>query len=496
MSGELLLTVEQMAAADRQAIAAGTPGIQLMDAAGRGVAGAVMAARPTPGRCLVLAGPGNNGGDGFVAARYLQNEGWDVTVALLGSREALKGDAAWASSGWTGPMAAFRPEVISDQDVIIDAVFGIGLARPVDGLAADVLVRASAAPAYKVAVDIPSGVDGNTGAVWGTAFQADLTVTFAAQKIGHALYPGRGYCGEVSVVDIGIPDDVISGLGVKTYLNTPALWRAAWPRPAATGHKYGRGHGVVVSGPLASTGAAALGGRAALRAGAGLVTVACPTAALPALAAKLNAVMTAPFADTGEFVAFIRDPHRNAVLVGPGNGVTPETRERVLATLALNKRVVLDADALTVFAGQADALAQAIRGEVVITPHEGEFARLFPDLAQGKVAATKLERARRAAERLGAVVVLKGADTVIAAPDGRAAINVNAPPWLATAGAGDVLGGFILGHLAQGMPVFEAAAAAVWLHGEAASRFGLGLIAEDLAETLPEVLKALFLPAT
>lgn len=487
----LLLTVQQMAAADRQAIASGIPGTQLMETAGRGVADAVMAARPNPGRCLVLAGPGNNGGDGFVAARHLADAGWDVTVALMGSRDALKGDAAWAASGWAGGMADFRPETVSDQDVIIDAVFGAGLARPVDGIVAEVLARALAAPAFKVAVDIPSGIDGNTGALRGTAFQADITVTFAARKIGHVLYPGRGHCGPVTVVDIGISDDVIAGLGVKAFVNTPGLWRAAWPRLAATGHKYSRGHGVVVSGPLASTGAAALAGRAALRAGAGLVTVACPLDALPALAAKLDAVMTAPFADNQAFTDFISDRRRNAVLVGPGNGVTPDTRGRVLAALALDKRVVLDADALTVFGGNVDELAQAIRADTVITPHEGEFSRLFPELAQDKGRSSKLERARRAAEILGAVVVLKGADTVIAAPDGRAAINTNAPPWLATAGAGDVLAGFILGLLAQGMPGFEAAAAAVWLHGQAAVAFGPGLIAGDLAGRLPGVLRGL-----
>lgn len=484
-----LLTVAEMTAADRAAMASGIPGTELMAAAGRGVAQAVMAARPKPGRCLVLAGPGNNGGDGFVAARHLAAAGWDVAVALMGSRDALTGDAAWASSGWTGQMTDFRPEAVRDQDVIIDALFGAGLARPVDGPAAEVLARASAAQALRVAVDIPSGIDGNTGQAKGTAFQADLTVTFAARKIGHALYPGRGHCGRVMVVDIGIPGAVIAALGVAVDVNEPALWRAAWPMLTATGHKYGRGHAVVVSGPLASTGAASLAARAALRAGAGLVTVACPPDALAALAAKLDAVMTAPFADDREFSEFVADRRRNAVLVGPGNGVTEATKARVLTALRLDKRVVLDADALTVFGGNVDELARAIRSETVITPHEGEFARLFPDLAQGGACTSKLERARRAAAALGAVVVLKGADTVIAAPDGRAAINVNAPAYLATAGAGDVLGGFILGLLARGMPPFEAAAAAVWLHGAAASAFGPGLIAEDLAQALPGVLR-------
>lgn len=479
-----LLTTAEMYEADRLAVEAGVAGIDLMETAGRGVAAAVTSRRE-PGRALVLCGPGNNGGDGFVAARVLAEAGWSVDLALLGARDALKGDAAHMADLWTGPIHKIEDVEAGGHDAIIDAIFGAGLTRPVEGAVAAVIEAANAAPALRIAVDVPSGVDGDSGQVLGTGFTADVTVTFFRRKPGHLLLPARLHCGEVELVDIGTPEQVLDEIRPQTWGNGPELWLPAWPWPSLAGHKYDRGHSVVVSGPLHSTGAAVLAAYGALRIGSGLVTVACPEDALPALAVKLTAVMTRPFGDIGGFEEILEDERKNAVLIGPGNGVTPETRERVTFLLKTGKRAVLDADALAVFADESTRLLKLLHEKCVITPHEGEFFRIFPDLRSEP---DKLGRARLAAKRAGCVVLLKGADTVIAAPDGRAAINENAPADLATAGAGDVLSGMVTGLLAQGMPPFEAACAAAWVHGAAASAVGPGLIAEDLWDAVPGVL--------
>jgi NAD(P)H-hydrate epimerase len=480
-----LLTVAEMAEADRRAIAGGVPGEVLMENAGAGVADEIerhYGPRPT----LVLCGPGNNGGDGFVVARLLARARWPVRVALLGERAALRGDAAAMARRWTEEVEPLAPAAIGDAELIVDGIFGAGLQRPVEGIAAATVAAANEAKVPIVAIDVPTGVHGDSGATWGAAIRAERTVTFFRKKPGHLLLPGRRHCGAVKVVDIGIPESVLDDIASAQWENGPDLWRAAYPWPALEGHKYSRGHAVVLSGGLSSTGAARLAARAALRAGAGLVTVASPPDALAVNAAQLTAVMVAAVEGAEGWQRLLADDRKNAVLLGPGNGVTPATRAAVLAALAADKRVVLDADALTVFAGEPEALIAPLRGRTaVLTPHEGEFSRLFD------MAGDRLSRARAAAALTGAVVLLKGADTVIAAPDGRAAINANAPPDLATAGAGDVLGGMILALLAQGMPPFEAAAAATWLHGEAAAAKGPGLIAEDLAEILPAVIKQL-----
>jgi NAD(P)H-hydrate epimerase len=365
--------------------------------------------------------------------------------------------------------------------VVVDALFGAGLSQPFEGPAAGLLEAARQAGLPIVAVDVPSGVHGDTGAVWGAAVPADVTVTFFRRKPGHLLLPGRSLCGTTLLADIGIPDGVLDGIAPAQWLNGPDLWRAAMPSLAPEAHKYDRGHALVVAGAR-MTGAARLAAQAARRVGVGLLTIVAPPEALAVFRASEPGLIVVGAQD---WPALLADPRRNAVLIGPGAGASPATRRRVLEAAAAGKRLVLDADALTAFARDRDRLLAAIGAETVLTPHEGEFARLFD------AAGSKLERARAAARESGAVVVLKGADTVIAAPDGRAAINANAPPTLATAGTGDVLAGIILGLLAQGMPIFEAAAAAVWLHGEAAARFGPGLIAEDLAGRLPEVLAAL-----
>jgi hydroxyethylthiazole kinase-like uncharacterized protein yjeF len=490
-----VLSTSEMAEADRLTIASGIAGIALMENAGRAVADG--AARCPPGsRIVVVAGPGNNGGDGFVAARILAERGYAVRVLLVGAREKLRGDAATAARLWAGSTEAANPAALAGADLVIDALFGAGLDRPVEGLPAAMIAAINAARVPVIAVDLPSGINGSTGAVMGVAVNASESVTFFRRKPGHLLLPGRRYCGKVRVADIGIPRSVVDRIRPQTFLNAPPLWRSHFPLPRIDGHKYSRGHAVVVSGGLSTTGAARLAARAALRVGAGLVTIASPRDALAVNAAANLAVMVRPVDGADELGKFLADYRRNAVVLGPGGGVGPDMRDRVVAALAGERGVVLDADALTSYAGDVGALCAAIQARpkwvTVLTPHEGEFDRLFGGIDDISHAPSKLAKARVAAARTGAIVLLKGPDTVIAAPDGRAVIADNGPPWLATAGSGDVLAGLVAGLLAQGMPGFEGAAAAVWLHGEAANEFGPGLIAEDLPEALPPVFRRLF----
>lgn len=490
-SAAALLSPDEMARADRLAVAAGVASLTLMENAGRGVANEVMK-RWTARPAVVLCGPGNNGGDGFVTARHLRDAGWPVTLGLAGRREGLKGDAAVMAGRWSGEVKEAAPRLLDGSGLVIDALFGAGLSRPIEGTLAEIIEAVNRAGVPAVAVDIPSGIDGHSGAVRGQAVRAVLTVTFFRKKPGHLLMPGREHCGETVVVDIGIPDSVLADIAPLTYENAPALWRRSLPVRTASSHKYRHGHAVVVSGGPWNTGAARLAATAALRAGAGLVTVASPRRALPVNAAHLTAVMLAEADDAQALGRLLDDRRKTAVLIGPAAGVTGETRAKVRACLASGAAVVLDADALTVFAEAPEDLFEAIAERpdrpVVLTPHEGEFARLFDRL---DIAGAKHERAVKSAAAASAIVLLKGADTVVAAADGRAAINANAPPWLATAGSGDVLSGLVLGLLAQGMEAFAAAAAAVWMHGEAARAFGPGLIAEDLARLLPPVLARL-----
>ena len=483
-SPNALLTVAHMYAADRATMAGGVPGERLMANAGAAIAEAIFA-RWTPRPTCVLCGPGNNGGDGFVVARLLAGRGWQVTLALLGRLESLKGDAATMAERWQGAVLPLGVEALEGCELAVDALFGAGLARPLEGVAREVVETLAARRLPLVAVDIPSGVDGDTGSVLGTAAPARVTVTFCRPKPAHVLFPGRDLTGELVVADIGIPDSVLDEIPIRTFLNGPSLWGRRLPWPRQSGHKYDRGHALVVGGPASATGAARLAARAALRVGAGLVTMASPTGAVPVYAAQLTSVMVTEVGNDGDFDRLLADKRKNAVLLGPGAGVDDTTRRRVLGSLAHGKACVLDADAISVFKEQKKELIKVIRSECLLTPHEGEFARLFT--AEGD----KLSRARSAAEELGAAVLLKGADTVIASPAGDAVINDNAPPELATAGAGDVLAGLAVGLLAQGMPAFETACAAAWLHGAAATRVGPGLIAEDLSEALPMVLSAL-----
>ena len=477
-----ILTVEEMYAADRAAIARGVSGLTLMENAGRGAAEEILE-RFGPRRAAVLCGPGNNGGDGFVIARHLAAAGAPVRLALLGPRGALRGDAAAMARLWSGPVEALTPRALDGASLVVDALFGAGLARDLSGPARAVLEAAR--DLASVAVDVPSGLDGDSGEVRGFALPAAMTVTFFRPKPGHLLLPGRALCGELRVIDIGIPAEALDEIAPRTRVNAPALWRDAFPWPGLEGHKYARGHAVVASGPRARTGAARLAARGALRAGAGLVTIASPPDAVAENAGQLTAVMVREHDGARGLRALLSDARLNAFCIGPGAGATAATRAQTLVALKLGKACVLDADAITAFADAPAKLFEAIRSPCILTPHEGEFRRLF------SVEGGKLARARAAAAQAGATLILKGPDTVVAAPDGRAVINVNAPPSLATAGSGDVLAGFCLGLLAQGMPAFEAACAAVWLHGEAAAGFGPGLIAEDLPDALPQALRRL-----
>jgi NAD(P)H-hydrate epimerase len=485
-----LLTVAQMTIADRTAISGGVPGTTLMENAGLAVAEAVQA-RFAQGRAVVLCGPGNNGGDGFVAARHLRAMGWTVRLGLLGSRDKLQGDAAHHAGLWDGAVEELSPDLLDGADVAVDALFGAGLSRPLEGAPRRIVEALNARGLPTLAVDVPSGITGDDGQVLGeVAVQAACTVTFFRKKPGHLLLPGRQYCGPVVLADIGIPDGVLADAcadtnGPATFENAPALFADRWPWRAPGDHKYRFGHALVLGGATA-TGAGRLACRAALRVGAGLVTAGVPSQALAIYAQDTAAVITAPVDDDAALDRVLADERLNALLLGPGAGVGAETRGRAQKLLATGRSVVLDADALTSFAGAADGLAAAVQGPTVLTPHAGEFARLFPE-----VNGDKLTRTRTAARQSGAVVLLKGADTVIAAPDGRAAINANAPPDLATAGAGDVLAGLIAGTLAQGLPAFEGACAAAWLHGAAAEGAGPGLIADDLPDRVPSALTSL-----
>jgi len=464
---EELLTPEEMARADAAAVAGGVPGIRLMEAAGRAVARAAQR-RFRPCRTLVLAGPGNNGGDGYVAARLLEQAGWPVAVAALAPPRPGS-DAALAASRWRGPMTGFAPAEAARAALVVDAVFGAGLARPVDGLAAETL---AAARAPIVAVDVPSGVDGATGQVLGFAPQAALTVTFFRRKPGHLLLPGRALCGETVLAEIGIPSAVLETVRPRCWRNRAAL--APLPQHGQGAHKYSRGHLTIIGG-AAMTGATRLAAAAARRAGAGLVTIAAPDAAAAAIyrAGDPGAIVTEEGLD-----GLLADARRRVFLLGPGLPPEPAVRDTLRRLIAAGRQAVADAGALVACAGDPAGLA----GAAVVTPHEGEFARVFGP------AADKLAAARAAAARTGAVVLLKGPDTVIAAPDGRAAINDNAPPNLATGGTGDVLAGIIAALLARGMLPFEAACAAARAHGAAAARCGPGLIAEDLIPAIGAVL--------
>jgi len=472
-----------MYTADTYAVENGVASIALMEAAGRAVAREIFK-RARPCRTVVLCGSGNNGGDGFVVARLLAEKGWNVSVAYMGNPDSMSNDAAVNFKRWKGTVLPLEPESLERAELIVDAVLGAGLTGPIEGVVRKTLEAANEMDVPIVAVDVPTGVHGTTGRVFGMAPKADLTVTFFRPKPGHFIMPGRELRGELVVADIGIPEAVLDEITPMTFVNGPSLWLDQYPRNRRLDHKYSRGH-LVVYGGGQMTGAARLAARGARRLGVGLLTLACPEQAVPIYAADDPGHILHPIRSSTDLAILLEDSRKNVSLIGPGAGVSTETKALVLTALRGPQITVLDADALSVFEDRVEELINAIEDTVLLTPHEGEFGRLFD------IPGDKATRARKAALKSGAVILLKGADTVIAAPDGRVVINANAPADLATGGSGDVLAGFAAALIARGMKVFEAACAAAWIHGAVGDEIGTGLIAEDIPEYAPTVVKKL-----
>lgn len=474
-----LFTPAAMGAVDRSAIEGGLSGPGLMERAGAAVAASALEHWPGLKRGVILCGPGNNGGDGHVIARYLAGAG--VPVERFGMTPKKGTDAAWAYDSFPGAihtLADYQPE---QGDLVIDALFGAGLDRAVSDEIAKLIERVELAKIPVLAVDLPSGLSGYSGRPTGPCFLAQRTVTFAALKTGHVLLPGRDLCGELEVADIGIPARLIAS-DDPVFINDPSIYGTTSAEIAASSHKYTRGHLVVFSGPLISSGAARMSAMAGLRAGAGLVTVASPPGAVMAQSAHLTAVMQRSIVDADALSEWLEDDRLAAFVLGPGFGNSELAKHYARMVLEAGRALVLDADGLTAF-GETITDLSAYDAPKVLTPHEGEFRRLFPDLLDDDNL-SKIDRARRAASHVNAIVVYKGADTVIAAPDGRAAVNCDAPAKLATAGSGDVLAGIIGAFLANGRYAFEAACAAVALHSEAARRAPDRMTAEDLISAI------------
>lgn len=481
-----VLSTEQIKKADQMAIEDGIAGITLMENAGR-AAFEIINERFEPCPVVVLCGPGNNGGDGLVIASLLKQNGWDVLVALSCNSSELKGDAKTVFERYDGDVVAFSKNILDGRFLVIDAIFGVGLSRSVQAEILEMIEAVNNSRLDVVSIDIPSGINSDTGKPMDVAVNAVLTITFVRKKLGHMLMPGLESCGETVVVeDIGIDKEIIESLDAKVWENRPDLWLRHFPMPGMGSHKYDRGHVIVNGGDIGSTGAAKLAAMAALRAGAGLVTVTCPETALAVYGTSFMSVMTKKVVDVEDLSEFLDDKHKKAVVIGPGNGVTDRTRRFVFEALNQKKSCVLDADAMTVFQDSPHELFAAIRSPVVMTPHEGEFQRMFG------FDGSKIQRASKAARIVNAVILLKGADTVIAAPDGRVVISSNAPAWLATAGSGDVLSGIIAGLMSNNMDAFTAACAGVYLHSEAAWLADIGMISEDLLQCVPQVLQNIY----
>ncbi|WP_321446671.1 NAD(P)H-hydrate dehydratase [uncultured Cohaesibacter sp.] len=516
-----ILTPKQMGEADRLTIEGGVDGYQLMESAGQAVATAAidLLERKTgsgaSGMVCILCGPGNNGGDGFVAAQLLEEEGWSVIIGCSVEVDDLKGDARQAAEEWGDEVYALSASLWDDSDIVIDALFGAGLDRPVTGEIAELIDALNMSGLPVLSVDLPSGVEGASGQIGGSAVRADQTVTFFRKKPGHLLYPGKASCGRLLVVDIGIDADVLEETGCCAFENGPALWLGNWPEALKpldviqaerlADHKFHRGHCLVLSGDALHSGAARLAARAALRAGAGLVTLAPPEEAAQSVAQHVTSIMIEPMKIAGSLDGLFDKRDCDILVAGPALGTGGDQQRLIEQALELDMGLLFDADGITCFAEgvAAGSMSMAMMhdspaaqsGRLVLTPHEGEFARLFPDLSyrmREEKRLSKLDCAVAASQRSGAVIILKGADTVVASPDGYAVIHSQGIPYLATAGSGDVLAGIVGGLMAQGMPAFDAASGAVWLHSQAGSTLGPGLISEDLIEVLPKVYEALF----
>lgn len=484
-----IVTAEHMKKADSAAIVAGISALTLIDAAGSALAGVIRDNYP-PSRVLALCGTGNNGADGFIAALHLKEAGWHVRIACLAPKAALKGTIAEAAKQWDGAIESLNSNLkVHDTELVIDAIFGTGFHGALPPEIVTLLDKIRTRKIPVVAADVPSGIDATSGNIAEGTLKADVTVAFCRKKPCHVLLPARAYCGRVHVAAIPIPDKIVAAqTGAEgIFENHPALWLRDFPLPTAHSHKYTRGHAVVYGGD-SKTGAACLAAAAAQRAGAGLVSIISHPQSLPVYRTYRASIMAEAFENIEDLRNILRDERKTAVVLGPGAGLSANLKTATEAVISFGKKVVLDADALTVFKDEPRALFALLSPTLnVLTPHEGEFERIF-----GVLEGDKLTRARKAAKISNAVVVLKGADTVIAAPDGTAVVNTHAPATLATAGSGDVLAGLIAGLAAQGMPVFMASCAGVWLHGEAARNFGLGLTAEDVVNQLPNALNCLF----
>lgn len=515
------LSAAQMQAIDRQTIGdMGIPGVVLMENAGRGVAAVItqrFADAPVK-KALILAGKGNNGGDGFVVARHLLDGGWQVQTLVLAERTAVSGDAAvyLRALEHCGGEVCFAPDALTLDSylatveppaVLVDAIFGTGLAKPIEGHCLAAVAWLNRQETFVVAVDIPSGVDASTGRVLGTAVTADLTVTLAFPKIGLVSYPGAGLVGELVVVEIGVPAKIKAGLTSDCVLVDAAEARKILPMRDPEGHKGTFGHLLVLAGSLGKCGAAVMSAEAGLRCGAGLVTLGCPLSIQPTVAARLAEVMTAPLADCGGEVSMQALDQANSLMVdkqavalGPGVGLGREAAALVRHVVqASDLPLVIDADALTALNGHLEALAQRTNREIVLTPHPGEMARLT-GVSTAKIQADRYTVARDFAKRHNLVLVLKGARTLTACPDGRVFINTSGHAGLASGGMGDVLTGLIGGLMAQGLAAAEAAVLGVYLHGFAADRlrgtFGdAGLLATDVIRELPAARRALSMEA-
>lgn len=482
-----LLTGAQMRAAEQAAFARGPASFEAMRRAGVAVADAIIARWPVAdvADVHVLCGPGNNGGDGFITAATLRAAGYRVMVHAVRAKAEYAGDAARAAALWHGDVLKPDPAVLEALDrsaIVVDALFGIGLDRALEGETAAIIAAVNRSAATVVAVDIASGVQADDGRIMGTAIEADLTVTFNWRKLGHVLQPGAAQCGEIEVADVGFGAADLVAAKPACWLNQPALWATDYPLPKPTHHKYQRGH-VVIAGGAVMTGAARLAAHAARRVGIGLLTLAVPPEAWSVYAASQPGAIVRKAGDLAAFAGIAGEERITALLIGSGLEPDGATADLVRTGTALSRPTVIDGGGLTVLAGNGQLIQG--RPDIVLTPHEGEFGRLFPDLVASP---SKLERAQEAARRTGCTIVLKGSDTVVAAPDCGCIVAAGAPPTLATAGSGDVLAGVITGLLGLQIPALQAAAMGVWLHGQAAEGFGLGLIAEDLPDRIPGAL--------
>ncbi len=511
-----VLTAAQMQAVDRQTIdEIGIPGVVLMENAGRGVAEEIVqrfSATDSP-RSLVLAGKGNNGGDGYVIARHLQNKGWDVKTLVLAERDAIKGDAAVhlkALENCGGQVAYILDDEALESSlatfgkftVLVDAIFGTGLSKPAHGLFLKTIEWINQQVSPVVAVDIPSGIDASTGRVMGTAVSATLTVSFAFPKIGQVSYPGAGLVGELSIVDIGIPAHVSRQVSSDCLLIGADEARRLLPIRNQAGHKGTFGHLLVVAGSIGKCGAAVMAAESGLRGGAGLVTLACPQSVQPNIASRLTEVMTAPLSDSRGEVNLNALGHlqaltegKQALAIGPGLGVGKETGDLIRHLVQdSDLPMVIDADALSSLCGHINILERQGR-QMVLTPHPGEMARLT-GLSVADIQADRFTVARDFAVRHNVVLVLKGARTLVASPDGLVHVNSTGHAGLASGGMGDVLTGLIGSLMAQGLNALDAATLGVYLHGLAADRllatFGdAGLLANDVIYEIPAARRAL-----